>query len=368
MKMVHGYWRRVFLFSFIIFILPASGLARETVVLGVATSLTALEGRESFRAVSLAVDEINARGGVRVGGKAVPIKIEHVDLQDSSPNVRVDDAARELERFILDKNLNAIVVGPFRSEVLLAAMDVIARHKVPLLGSIAMSPASDAKTMRNPEHRYIFRVCLNSKYLVDYLINTMKFLHQRFRFNKVYIMNQDVAWARTTTSLMIRLFFEKTGWDILGLDIYPSGVSDFSESLRKASASGAQVILPIFDMPQSGSLVKQWNTMRVPSLLCGFISPMIGPGAWKAFDGKIANALNVIFELGNVPSTKYPPATSFYEAYKKKFGKEIEAGHGPAPAYESVYILADAIEAAGTLDPDKVVSALEKTDRIHPGG
>jgi branched-chain amino acid transport system substrate-binding protein len=325
--------------------------------------LTALEGRESFKGASLAVDEINARGGVPIGGKMLPIQIEQVDLQDASPKVRVADAVRDLEQFILSKNLNAIVVGPFRSEVLLSGMDMIARHKVPLLGSIAMSPASDAKIMRNPKYRYIFRLCLNSKYLADYLINTMNFLHERFQFDKVYIMNQDVAWARTTTSLVIRLFFERAGWDILGLDVYPSGASDFSSSLKKARAKGAQVILPIFDMPQSGALVKQWNTMRVPSLLCGFISPMVGPGAWKAFDGKIANALNVVFELGNVPSAKYPPAGDFYEAYKKKYGGEIEAGHGPAPAYESVYVLAEAIERAGSLDPDDVVRAIEKTDR-----
>jgi branched-chain amino acid transport system substrate-binding protein len=42
----------------------------------------------------------------------------------------------------------------------------------------------------------------------------------------------------------------------------------------KAKAKGAQVILPIFDMPQSGTLVKQWNSMRIPSLLAGFISPL----------------------------------------------------------------------------------------------
>ena len=47
----------------------------------------------------------------------------------------------------------------------------------------------------------------------------------------------------------------------------------------------------------------------------------------------------------------------------KKYNKEIEAGHCPAPAYESVYILAEAMERAGTIDPDAVVTALEKTDR-----
>ena len=41
----------------------------------------------------------------------------------------------------------------------------------------------------------------------------------------------------------------------------------------------------------------------------------------------------------------------------------MEAGHGPAPTYESVYILKEAIERAGSLDPDAIVAELEKTDR-----
>ena len=40
-----------------------------------------------------------------------------------------------------------------------------------------------------------------------------------------------------------------------------------------------------------------------------------------------------------------------------------EAGHGPAPSYESVYILAEALEKAGSLDPDMLAQALEATDR-----
>ncbi len=337
--------------------------AAEEIVMGVATSLGFLEGGESLNATRLAVEEINRRGGVKMGRRRIPIRIVSVDLHDASPGVPAFRALDRLEAFIVQRKVQALMVGPFRSEVLLPAMDLIARYRVPLLGTIAMSPASDAKVMKDPKYRYIFRTCLNAKYLVDYLINVMKFLNVKFGFSRVYIMNQDVAWARTTTSLMMRMFFEKAGWRVLGMKIYRSGASDFSAGLTEAKAKGAEVILPIFDMPESGMLVKQWNAMKIPALLCGFISPMVGPGAWKAFDGKIAYALNVVFELGNVPSSKYEPAARFYRTFKKRFGKEIEAGHGPAPAYDAVYSLADALSSAGTLDPEKVVAALEKTDR-----
>ncbi|MBT7892238.1 MAG: ABC transporter substrate-binding protein [Deltaproteobacteria bacterium] len=139
---------------------------------------------------------------------------------------------------------------------------------------------------------------------------------------------------------------------------------DFSSGLMKVRHKGAQVILPIFDMPQSGILVKQWNSMRVPALLAGFISPLAGPGAWKTFDGKIGGAINSIFEVGSaISSSKMTLSQDFYQAYKKRWGKFLEAGHGPAPSYESVYILAEAIERAGSLNADAIVAALEKTDR-----
>lgn len=340
------------------------GLAADKIVVGVPTSLSFLEGEESLNAVKLAVSEINAKGGVKVGDKMLQMEVETIDIRDAAPGVPVPEALLGLEKIILEKKLNAIVVGPFRSEALLAGMDIIAKYKVPMLGTIAMSPASQKKIMENPDkYKYIFRVCLNAKYFVGYLIGTMKYLNQQFGFNKVFVMNQDVAWARVTAGIMIDKFYKKAGWEVLGQETYPTGSSDFSAGLMKAKAKGAQVILPIFDMPQSGILVKQWNAMKVPALMAGFISPLAGPGAWKTFEGKIGGAVNSIFELGNMPSQKYPPATKFYESYAKTYGKEIEAGHGPAPSYESIYMLAGAIEKAGSLDSDKIVEALKMTDR-----
>jgi branched-chain amino acid transport system substrate-binding protein len=74
--------------------------------------------------------------------------------------------------------------------------------------------------------------------------------------------------------------------------------------------------------------------------------------------------MNSIFELGSaISSPKVPKSKEFYDKYKKTFGKEIQGGHGIAPAYESVYILAEAIERAGSLDPDAIVAELKKTDR-----
>jgi len=47
---------------------------------------------------------------------------------------------------------------------------------------------------------------------------------------------------------------------------------------------------------------------------------------------------------------KVPKSVEFFNKYKKRYGRPIEAGHSPAPAYETIYILKEAIERAGSLD------------------
>jgi len=338
--------------------------AAKPIILGVPTSLGFLEGKEGLKAVKLAVEEINKAGGVKVGSEKRPFKVIAIDARGAEPGVPVSEVIKAHKKLILEDHAKFIVFGSFRSEAAIACMDVVGKYKIPMLLGTAMSPAMQKKVMTNyKKYKYTFRVCLNAVYLIKYLAGTMAYLNKQYGFNKVYIMNQDVAWARKTGDFMIKLYFKKAGWQVVGRQAYPTGSSDFSSGLMKAKAKGAQVILPIFDMPQSGILVKQWKSMKIPALLAGFISPLAGPIAWKTFDHKIAGAINAIFEVGNIPCAKVPKSVEFYNKYKAKYGKPIEAGHAPAPGYDMVYLLKDAIEKAGSLNGDKVVAALEKVER-----
>jgi branched-chain amino acid transport system substrate-binding protein len=358
-------WRLLAVTLAMVLLVTSAGWAADSIIIGVPTSTGFLEGKECLKAVQMAAEEINANGGVSVGATKLPFKVESLDIRDAAPGVPVPEALLGIEKIILEKKPTALLVGPFRSEALMAGMDIIAKYKVPMLGTIAMSPASEAKIKAEPDkYKYIFRPCLNAKFLVKYLAGTMGYINKEFGFNRVVIMNQDVAWARATADIMKKVFFDKAGWEVVDEQSYPTGTTDFSSALMKVRAKKAQVILPIFDMPQSGILVKQWNTMKVPALLAGFISPLAGPGAWNTFDQKIAGAINCNFEMGSaISSPKVPKSVAFEEAYLKRWGEPLQAGHGPAPSYESVYILAEAIARAGSLDPDAITAELQKTNR-----
>ncbi len=347
----------VFLLSF-----AGGAFAQQNIILGIPTSLNLLEGKEANLAARLAVEEINAKGGVKVGNEKRLFKVESLDIRDGEPGVPVSEALLGIEKLILDKKAYATVVGNFRSEALLAAMDIYSKYKVVNIGTIAMVPKfEDLVAAEKAKYKYSYRMCLDSKYLAATIQGLMKYINKDFGYNKAFLATQDVLWASGTGALMEK-WFKENGWTVVGFEKYPTGAQDFSAGLMKARSGGAQVILPIFDMPTSGTLLKQWKAMKIPALMAGFISPLIGSKAWTAFGEDIDGCLNVVFELGNVPVKAYPPSTKFFDAYKKRYNEEIQSGHGVSGAYDAVYLLANAIEKAGALDSDKVAQVLETTD------
>jgi branched-chain amino acid transport system substrate-binding protein len=269
-----------------------------------------------------------------------------------------------MERLILEQKPAAILVGNLRSEVLIAAMDLMAKYKLPYIGSIAATPAMQQKVTENyDQYKYVFRVGLNGPGVGMYLTQAMSFLGKEFGFKRAYIVHQDVAWA-TGTAGGLEKWFQENGWEVVGKDPYPTGATEFTPSINKAIQGQADVIVPLFDMPSSGVLLKQAKTMQAP-LFAGFISPVAPQGGWDSFEGDVDGMVNLSFEIGNLPVKAVPASVEFFNKYAEKYGADALAtlgGHGPAPSYDSVYILKAAIERAGSLDGDALVKALEATD------
>jgi branched-chain amino acid transport system substrate-binding protein len=213
------------------------------------------------------------------------------------------------------------------------------------------------------KYKYNFRLGLSAPFLVGNLAKTMAFLKAEYGFTKIYFVHQDVAWAKGTANGLKGLL-EKGGWTTVGIDAYPTGSRDFSSSITKAKAGGAQVLVPVFDMPESGVLVKQARSMKLPALVAGFISPAAAGNAWATFKDDIDGLVNFVFEPGTI-TLNTPRSKAFGEAYTKAYGEEIRqrmSGHGPGPSYDAVYVLAAAITRAKSVDADAIVAELEKTD------
>jgi branched-chain amino acid transport system substrate-binding protein len=338
--------------------------AEKPIVIGAPLATAFLYGWDAERAIKLAVEEINAKGGVTVGKEKRPFKVEVIDTRDLEPGVPTSDALLVVEKLILEKNADFIVGGPVRSEAALAAMDLLSKYKkVSILTTGVLTPAYHKRVEAEyDKFKYCFRISGEVGWMVvGEFIPCLMDIKAKYGLNKLFIMIQDVAHARGGGDLVAKLASEK-GWEVLGKEIYPTGTTDYSVGLMKAKKENAQVILIWMDMPESSILLKQWYDMKIPALPFGtIISAAEEPGFWKATEGKGEYALASVVNAGNSPSKATPWTMKFVEAYTKRWKVEPE-GYGTSSSYMAVYTLKDAIERAGSLDSDAIVTALEKTD------
>lgn len=347
-------------------VLTSSGLsAQEPIILGCPLSTAFLYGWDAERGIRLAVEEINAQGGVKVGDKQRLFKVEVIDTRDLEPGVPVSEALLALEKLILEKKADFILGGPVRSEAALAAMSILSKYKkVSILTTGALSPKYHALVQEKyDDFKYCFRIHGEAKWLVKEIMTCLTEIKENFGLNQLFIMVQDVAHARAAGEILSKLATEN-GWTVNGTEIYPTGTSDFSIGLIKAQKSGSQVISIWMDMPESSILLKQWYDMKIPALPFGStLAAAEQPGFWQATEGKGAYCLANVVNAGNAPSEATPWTMKFYNAYTERWKIEPE-GLGSSSSYMSVYVLKDAIERAGSTDSDQVIKALETTDMM----
>ncbi len=356
----------VILATAVFLLLPgARSMAADPVTIGCPLSTAFLYGWGAERGVKLAVEEINAEGGVDVGGTKRPFKVEVIDTRDLEPGVPVSEALLAMEKLILEKKADFIVGGPVRSEAALAAMPLLSKHKkVSILTTGVLTPKYHALVAEEyDKYKYCFRIHGEAVQLVGEIIANFIKLRETHGLNKVFVMAQDVSHARGAGKIISKVAADK-GFEVLGMEVFPTGSTDFSMGLLKAKRQNAQILNIWMDMPESSILLKQWYDMKLAALPFGStLAAAEQPGFWKATEGKGEYTLCNVVNAGNAPSEATPWTMKFYDAYTERWGIEPE-GLGCSSSYMAVYVLKDAIERAGTLDSDKVVSALEKTDMM----
>jgi branched-chain amino acid transport system substrate-binding protein len=340
-------------------------LAQEPITLGCPLSTAFVYGWDAERGIKLAVEEINAAGGVKVGGVKRPFAVEVIDTRDLEPGVPVSEALMAVERLILEKKADFLLGGPVRSEAALAAMDLLAKYKkISIVSTGVLTPKYSARVAEDYDRfKYCFRIHGEAKQLVGEIMACLKQIKEKYGLNKVFIMVQDVAHARGGGAILAKVA-AKAGFTIDGTEVYPTGTTDFSMGLLKAKKAESQILNIWMDMPESSILLKQWYELKIPALPFGStLAAAEQPGFWKATEGKGEYTLCNVVNAGNAPSNATPWTMKFYNAYTKRWNVEPE-GLGSSSSYMAVYVLKDAIERAKSLDSDKVVAALEKTDMM----
>lgn len=349
--------------AFLIIGFAAIVRAADPIILGAPLSTGFLYGWDAEKAIKLAVEEINAAGGVNVGGEKRPFAVEVIDTRDLEPGVPVSEALLAVEKLILEKKADFLVGGPVRSEAALAAMPLVSKYKkISIVTTGVLTPAFSAKVAEDyNKYKYSFRIHGEAKWLVNEIVLELMDIKEKFKLDKLFIMVQDVAHARAAGEILKKVI-EPKGWTVTGFEVFPTGTGDFSMGLIKAKKTEAQVLSIWMDMPESSILLKQWFDMKIPALPFGStLAAAEQPGFWDATEGKGEYCMANVVNAGNAPSDATPWTMKFYNAYEKKYGIPPE-GLGSSSSYMAVYVLKDAIERAGTLESDKVIPELEKTD------
>src|SRR4030042_2025495 len=99
--------------GFISFPLTASAQLKpgDPIVIGVPTALGSIEGRDGWMAIQMAVEEINAKGGVQVGNTKHQLKAFSLHTRDHAPGIPVQDALTATEKLTLERKPHPIALG-----------------------------------------------------------------------------------------------------------------------------------------------------------------------------------------------------------------------------------------------------------------
>jgi branched-chain amino acid transport system substrate-binding protein len=334
----------------------------KPIIIGCAVPLKFLYGSGAARSATLAVEEINAAGGVNIGGVKHPFQLEVADDRDTEPGTPTSEALIVIEKLILDKGAKFFVGGPIRSEAALAAMDLFVKYKaVVIWGAGTLTPELTQRIAKNyDKYKYLFRESGDVVWLIKefaFLFNDLKANHG---FNKLHIIVQDVEHARKAGDV-VEGVLQKAGWTVTGKERFPQGTQDFSVPLLNAKEKGAQVLFIWGEAPETQILIKQWHSLKIPALPLGFMNHIEPIEAWQQTDKACEYAICNQVNAGSAYADFNPWVVKWWNAYKNRWGTEPEMYCVQVP-YTSVYVLKNAIERAGSLDPDKVVKALEETD------
>ncbi|MBI3089235.1 MAG: ABC transporter substrate-binding protein [Candidatus Tectomicrobia bacterium] len=305
----------------------------------------------------LAVDEINAGGGIKsLGGAKLALM-----LGDSESKPAVGRA--EAERLIREGAV--ILMGAFQSAVTLAIAQVAEQRGIPFVIDIA---AADPITQRGYQH--VFRIFPTVDRLATNGVNFMREV-----FEASGRMPKTIVAMHTNDlfgSLQAKAFVKKSQdlnapWKITEVIPYPLTTVDLSTEVSKVKALKPEVLAPITRLRDAILMVRELYKQRVE--LLGVVSP----GAPGLYEAEFITQLGKLAEyaMDAVPwhNPLDPRTKRVSDAFYQRYGRHLDTNSGYA--YEGIIVSADALERAAGTKPEAIVAALRTTNleaRIMAGG
>ena len=340
--------KRVFL-ALLIVSLIFSGIGSlygaETIKVGLITPLTgpiATFGQSVEKGVRMAVDEINAKGGV------LGMKIELL-VEDNQ--AKAEESANIARKFIEQDKVVAIL-GPVISSNTLAAAPIAQQSKVPLLSPTATNPKV------TQVGNYIFRACFVDDFQGIVMARFAKTGLGK-RVSTAAILYEKTSDYSIGLAKYFKETFVKLGGKIVAEESFSSGDQDFSAQLTKIKGKNPDVLYVPSYYDTAGLIIKQARELGINVPILGgdgFDSPQLVQLAGKE------NLKDCYFSGHFFAGSSAPQVKTFVANFKKRYNQvpDMLAALG----YDAAYMLADAIKRAGKVDRDAIRDALANTKNL----
>jgi len=357
--------KRILCFSVIVVFMGIPAWGADTIKIGVLGPMAFTQGEGHWNGATLAADEINAQGGVTVDGTKRQIELIKVDTNEF---LSVPDATNAVELAISRYKVD-FLTGGFRTEAVTVMQDIAMDNKKIFMGCGAAHPElCERVTNDYDRYKYWFRVTpINSKFLVkvDFILlgTVAKIMAAQLNIPKikVAIVAEKAVWNEPIVNIAQQKLPEM-GMEVVGVWRPSPVATDVAAELSAVQRAGAHIIFTSFSSSVGIPFAKQHGELKIPAAAVGINVEAQKQGFYKATGEKGDYTLTI----NTYARVKITDATiPFFDSYSKRFG---EAPNYTAGTYEAVYILKEAIERANSLDSDKVVVEIEKTDRPGAAG
>ncbi|MGE5156575.1 MAG: amino acid ABC transporter substrate-binding protein [Gemmatimonas sp.] len=328
---------------------PASAAGTNTITIGFTASRTGPLNVDSLgqeRGFEFWRDEVNGKGGIKVGDKQYQVKF--VSYDDQSVGGRV----QQLYTRLVTQDKADFLFSPYSSGLTAAAAVISEQY-----GKIMVDSGGAEEKPFELGNKHLFMVITSAGH---YLSGAVEALKQKNPHAKIAMVYSDDPFSKTVLTAA-KEQAKQAGLDVVMDESYAPSTTDFGPIVNKVISSNADAFLGGGHYADGATLARQMYDQKAGMK---WISILVAPADDK-FGQLGAAALGVTvpsqWELQVSYKPQFGPTTQeFAKAFEAKFNHK--ADYHAASGYTAGMILQHAIEQAGSLDPEKVTEALNKTD------
>ena len=324
-------------------------LAEDTITIGFTASQTGKLNNDSTaqkRGIELWRDDINAKGGIKAGGKTYKVKL--VTYDDESQNTRV----QQLYTRLITQDKAQFLISPYSSGLVATAAIISEQY-----GKVMITTGGALEKTYKLGNKHLFQIYSGTS---QYLKGALAALLEKNKKPSIAFVYENDPFSKGVAGA-VRAEAKKEGVTLAVDESYAGSTTDFSPIINKVIASNATALLGGGHYADGATLARQLHEQKAK---LKWVTLLVAPDSPKfAQLGDAAAGISVPSQWE--PQAKYKPdfgptGAAFAKEFTAKF--KIVPGYHAAGGYAAGIILQHAIEQAKSVDPEKVTEALNKMD------